>query len=268
MQTIALIAGVAVVLLAFALVYAIAKALRANPSQLDCKEPEIDPTPEQHLSSPAMPATARGRSQSSSPTRAGVHPDTRPASQRRTDARQAASSRELLEAGEQEHAVQESDSATDINSKDADEHYNRGVAYVGQFEAVQDERAWQAALDRASGKRTDAAVLDNLGLTDAERDLLDKAIQEFEAALRINPDHAEGHAYLGAAYAQQKRWDKAAPELEAALSINPDLVETHYHLGVAYYNQGRRSLAVSHLITAADLGSTTAQWTLGQMFHS
>ena len=49
-----------------------------------------------------------------------------------------------------------------------------------------------------------------------------RCVEEFQAALRINPDYAEAHYNLGEAYGQQGRLDEAIREYQAALRISPD----------------------------------------------
>ena len=61
----------------------------------------------------------------------------------------------------------------------------------------------------------------------------DEAIQEFQAALRINPSHAEAHLILGVAYMEQDRLDEAIQEFQAALKVNPDYAEARFALDAA-----------------------------------
>ncbi len=74
----------------------------------------------------------------------------------------------------------------------------------------------------------------NLGVVYGQQGRIDEAIREYQAALRINPDYAEAHHNLGLVYGQQGRTDEAIREYQAALRINPDYAEAHYNLGVVY----------------------------------
>ena len=87
------------------------------------------------------------------------------------------------------------------------------------------------------------------------------AVQEFQAALQINPHHAEARAAVaafyvnrGAAARQQHHLDEALRELQEALKVdpgssttqlegNPDKAEAYAGLGAAYFHQDQRDEA-------------------------
>ena len=99
------------------------------------------------------------------------------------------------------------------------------------------------------------------------------AVQEFQAALQINPHHAEARAAVaafyvnrGAAARQQHHLDEALRELQEALKVDPGSSTTHLELGQAYEESGRLAQAVQEYQTAvnADAKNLTAQLRLGQ----
>jgi Flp pilus assembly protein TadD len=91
---------------------------------------------------------------------------------------------------------------------------------------------------------------DNLGATYLDQNRVDKAINEFTAALKIMPDYANAHYNLGTAYAKQNRLREAVTEFKAALRISPDYAEAHNNLGVAYADQNRLLEAVAEFNAA------------------
>jgi tetratricopeptide (TPR) repeat protein len=50
---------------------------------------------------------------------------------------------------------------------------------------------------------------------------LDEAVEQYHAALKVNPRHANAHYNLGDAYRQQGRRDEARREFELALEYDP-----------------------------------------------
>jgi tetratricopeptide (TPR) repeat protein len=52
----------------------------------------------------------------------------------------------------------------------------------------------------------------------------------FQEALRIKPNLAQAHYYLGGLFRDLGRLDEARASLEKAISIKPDLAESHYLL--------------------------------------
>jgi tetratricopeptide (TPR) repeat protein len=82
--------------------------------------------------------------------------------------------------------------------------------------------------------------------------MLDEAIAEYRAAIRIKPDYAEAHLDLGLVQGKQRKLEEAIAELRAAIRIKPDHAEAHFNLGIALANQGRRDEAIAELREARD----------------
>ena len=85
------------------------------------------------------------------------------------------------------------------------------------------------------------------------------AISEFEAALTIEPEHAEILHYLGMAYAQEDFWNKAVARYERALTLMPDSIEALYSLGIAYFRLDRWEDAVAVLRQVVELSPEHAR---------
>jgi Flp pilus assembly protein TadD/peroxiredoxin len=74
----------------------------------------------------------------------------------------------------------------------------------------------------------------NLGLLAAREGRTDEAIQQFQQALQLDPDHFIALENLGNAYRQAKRWADAKATLERALQLNSASAEANYALGMVY----------------------------------
>ena len=63
---------------------------------------------------------------------------------------------------------------------------------------------------------------------------IDKAIEEYQAILALDPNANDARNNLGLLYKEKGRFAEAIAEYREALSVKPDFVEAHYNLGVAY----------------------------------
>jgi tetratricopeptide (TPR) repeat protein len=86
-----------------------------------------------------------------------------------------------------------------------------------------------------------------------------QAMEQYEQALRFNPDYAEAHNHLGAALLEQGRLQEAIGHCEQALRIKPDFADAHSILGIALLRQGRQPEAVSHWEQALRLNPDYAE---------
>jgi protein O-mannosyl-transferase len=75
---------------------------------------------------------------------------------------------------------------------------------------------------------------------------MDKAVDQYQAAIAIVPDHATNHYNLGVALAGLGRTDEAVEHYQATLQFKPDYAEAHNNLGNILLTRGQLELALSH----------------------
>jgi tetratricopeptide (TPR) repeat protein len=85
----------------------------------------------------------------------------------------------------------------------------------------------------------------NLGHALLQKGQVDKALEQFEKALRINPHYVAAHSNLGAALYQKGRVDDAVAQYNKALQINPYYPQANYNLGLALFQKGQVDDAVA-----------------------
>jgi len=137
---------------------------------------------------------------------------------------------------------------------------------------------WKDVIKKSPKK---ARPYHELGLAYFNRGMLDKAIPEFETAVRLSPDYvmahnnlsvvyfklrmfdeaireiqitlmlsgtenAEAYGNIGAIYLLKGLTDKAIEYLEHALELNPDHASAHHNLGIAYKRKGLNDKAAGH----------------------
>jgi tetratricopeptide (TPR) repeat protein len=113
--------------------------------------------------------------------------------------------------------------------------YGLGSIYLQQNKAADARATFERVIklpQRYPGTLPNA--WNNLGLLSAREGHTDEAIQQFQQALQLDPDHFIALENLGNAYRQAKRWDDAKATLQRALQLNPDNAEANYALGMVY----------------------------------
>ena len=93
----------------------------------------------------------------------------------------------------------------------------------------------------------------DLGNAYVELGKYDKAITEFQAALKIDPGFVKADYNLALAYAHAKRPDDAMAILKRLLTADPQNTQLHSALGWAYHLAGRDEDALSQYTTVIGL---------------
>ncbi|MGQ9630507.1 MAG: tetratricopeptide repeat protein [bacterium] len=95
-----------------------------------------------------------------------------------------------------------------------------------------------------------------------------KAVEEYERAIAIDPSMVEAYNNLANAYRRQGDDERATPLLEKAISIDPEYADAHLNLGATYMDAERNEEAMEHLLKAMELGLETAEayGKLGEFF--
>jgi tetratricopeptide (TPR) repeat protein len=108
----------------------------------------------------------------------------------------------------------------------------------------------------------------NLGSAYMEQGLVDKAIEEYQIAIKLNPDYSHAHNNLGIAYKSRGLIDRAIEQYLIAIKLTPNLPELHYNLGIAYQSKGLTGRAIEQYQIAIKLNSdySRAYANLGNAF--
>jgi len=123
-----------------------------------------------------------------------------------------------------------------ISKKDlATVHYNRGISYAikGDFDRA------IADYDKAIKLNPkDADVYYNRGNAYQRKGQHDRAIADYDKAIKLNPKYAEAHSNRGISYRKKDQYDRAIADYGAAIKLNPKLAVAYNNRGAAYYSKG------------------------------
>jgi tetratricopeptide (TPR) repeat protein len=134
------------------------------------------------------------------------------------------------------------------NPSSAEALYGLGSVYLQQQKNNEARRSFERAVQlRAGYPDTLPNAWNNLGLLATREGRTEEAIQHFQEALRLSPDHLVALENLGNAYRVQKRWDNARTTLERAVAVGPDDAEANYSLGMVFAQTSENEQALRYL---------------------
>ena len=173
-------------------------------------------------------------------------------------------------------ALDEFRQAVKLNPDEKQYSYNEALvlARLDRYEEAED------AFDRAAGleeaeyvrevyaeqiKVNRAKKLHNQGCTAMETLNLTRAIELFQAALKLKPDMVEPHVNLGFCYGKQGDIQKQIYPLEEAVKLKPDLPNVRHSLGLAYYDARmyHRAIGEFERVNKLDPSSIDVHFKLG-----
>ena len=87
------------------------------------------------------------------------------------------------------------------------------------------------AQDKTSGAPNDAAAYTIRGIAWAEKGEYDKAIADFNKAIRLDPTYARPYYTRGVTWFHKKQFDKAITDLSEAIRLDPKFVAAYIYRG-------------------------------------
>ena len=72
----------------------------------------------------------------------------------------------------------------------------------------------------------------------------DRAIEDCNKAIELDPSYAEPYSNRGAAYREKGEEDRAIEDYDKAIQLKPDFIEAHYNRAVAYTKKGNFDRAI------------------------
>jgi tetratricopeptide (TPR) repeat protein len=79
------------------------------------------------------------------------------------------------------------------------------------------------------------------------------AAEQFKKSLRLDPQQAQTHFFLGNVLKEQKLTEEAIGHYAKTLEIDPEHADTHYNLGLLLRRQGKVRRAIKHCRMAVEL---------------
>ena len=93
----------------------------------------------------------------------------------------------------------------------------------------------------------------NRGLAYYYKGDFDRAIEDFNKALELDPNYIGAHYNRGLAYYYKGDFDRAIEDFNKALELDPNYIGTYYNRGLAYYYKGDFDRAIEDFNKALEL---------------
>jgi tetratricopeptide (TPR) repeat protein len=135
-------------------------------------------------------------------------------------------------------------------------YHNRGVAYDSNGEHDRAIADYDEAI-RLDPKNADTYV--NRGLAYDRKGEHDRAIADYDEAIRLNPKEAPTYYNRGLAYYRKGEHDRAIADYGEAIRLDPKDADTYVNRGVAYVSKGELDGAITDFGEAIRLDAKKAK---------
>ena len=104
-------------------------------------------------------------------------------------------------------------------------------------------------------KRKDKEVKKHLatGYKLYRRGIYRKALQEFDQAIRIDPNNTKAYFWRGRVYGKREQFDDAISDFKKVIELKPDYVEAYDNLGWIYSRREEYEESISYLTKAIEM---------------
>jgi tetratricopeptide (TPR) repeat protein len=133
---------------------------------------------------------------------------------------------------------------------------------VGTLWTYQRNRVWGDAItlwqDCVVKSPNKARPYNNLGVALAHAGQSEAAIENYYAAIKINPDYGNAHYNLGSTLARKGNLKSGIAHMTKAIRLEPDNYEAHNNLGIALLIGGAPQKAATHFRKALEINANYA----------
>lgn len=132
----------------------------------------------------------------------------------------------------------------------AEVYNNRGIAYckIDEFDKALNDLNTAIELNP-----DDFIAYNNRGNVYRRKDEINNALGDFNIALTLKPDYADAYHNRSNVYSNEGSFDRALKDLNMAIELEPDFAEAYNSRGSVYHKTGELEKAIADFNTAIEL---------------
>ena len=134
-------------------------------------------------------------------------------------------------------------------------HYNEKSSELSRLKRYDEGLA---AITQAINLAPRAVWYGNRGNLYRDQQKYKLALDDYNKAIELNPNHANAYVNRGILYYNQQKYELALSDFSKAIDINPNDAEAYSNRGGVYYNQQKYELALSDINKAIEINPNYA----------
>ncbi len=153
-------------------------------------------------------------------------------------------------------ALADLERAAVLKPEDAGVHVNRGLAYAAAGNPELAEKEYAAALDLKPPAELAGTAHSNRGILRFNQRRFDLALEDFTAAVALNPGSIAAYNNRGAVYRAAGQYALALNDFSKVLELDRNFLKAYLDRGGIYLQTGRRDQAKEDFLSACRQGSS------------
>lgn len=141
--------------------------------------------------------------------------------------------------------------AIEINSKNIQALYSRGLAYLFWQKFEQALSDFDSVLELDSNHIN---ALNNRGYLFLLGGLFDEALMDLDKAIELDENFAEAYINRGSTYSELNNFEGAVADFKKAIELNPDSYSPYVELGRVYYKTNDFETSIKNYSKAIEMG--------------
>ncbi len=149
-------------------------------------------------------------------------------------------------------AVEELNLAVKLDPESVEPHAILALLYFSQEKLTEAGKEYELALKKAAAlEPQNVAIYKSLAAVYLQQKDYQAAENTYQLIIKLSPNDAETHFFLGNVYDLQQRWPETQRELQQAIAFKPDYHEALNYLGYLYVEKGLNLNDAERLIKRA-----------------